>query len=64
MANSVNSIAHILVVDDEKELADVLEIYLTGDGYIVHKCYTGAEAFDCMEHTEFEIGRASCRERV
>lgn len=55
MANSVNSIAHILVVDDEKELADVLEIYLTGDGYIVHKCYTGAEAFDCMEHTEFDL---------
>ena len=26
---------HILVVDDEKELADVLELYLTGDGYTV-----------------------------
>ena len=43
---------HILVVDDEKELADVLELYLTNDGYTVHKCYTGAEALDCMEHTD------------
>ena len=24
---------HILVVDDEKELADVIELYLTNDGY-------------------------------
>ena len=38
---------HILVVDDEKELADVLELYLVSDGYTVHKCYTGAEAMDC-----------------
>ena len=28
---------HILVVDDERELADVLELYLTNDGYTVHK---------------------------
>ena len=42
--------AHILVVDDEKELADVLELYLINDGYTVHKCCTGAEALDCMEH--------------
>ena len=32
---------NILVVDDEKELADVIELYLTSDGYTVHKCYTG-----------------------
>ena len=35
---------NILVVDDEKELADIIELYLTNDGYIVHKFYTGAEA--------------------
>ena len=44
---------HILVVDDEKELADVIELYLTNDGYTVHKFYNGAEALDCMEHTHF-----------
>ena len=46
---------HILVVDDEKELADVIELYLTNDGYTVHKFYTGAEALDCMEHTHLDL---------
>ena len=46
---------HILVVDDEKELADVLELYLTNDGYTVHKCYTGAEALECIEHTNLDL---------
>ena len=27
----------ILVVDDEKEIADLLEVYLKNDKYIVHK---------------------------
>ena len=46
---------HILVVDDEKELADVIELYLTNDGYTVHKFYTGAEALDCIEHTHLDL---------
>ena len=45
---------NILVVDDEKELADVIELYLTSDGYTVHKCYTGTEALDCIAHTDLE----------
>lgn len=35
---------HILVVDDEKEIADLIEVYLIGDGYTVHKYYNGADA--------------------
>lgn len=34
----------ILVVDDEKEIADLLEVYLKNDNYIVHKYYNGIEA--------------------
>lgn len=55
MTNAVNNLIHILVVDDEKELADVLELYLANDGYTVHKCYTGAEALDCIEHTNLDL---------
>ena len=33
----------ILVVDDEKEIADLLEVYLKNDNYIVHKYYNGIE---------------------
>ena len=27
---------NILIVDDEKEIADLIEVYLKNDGYIVH----------------------------
>lgn len=46
---------HILVVDDEKEIADVLEVYLANDGYIVHKFYTGKEALACIQNTELDL---------
>ena len=38
----------ILVVDDERELADLLEVYLKNDGYSVQKCATGAEALKAV----------------
>ncbi len=46
---------NILVVDDEKELADVLELYLTGEGCTVHKCYTGGQALECIEHAQLDL---------
>lgn len=46
---------NILVVDDEKELADVIELYLTGNGCTVYKCYTGAQALDCIAHTDLDL---------
>ena len=38
----------ILIVDDEKEIADLIELYLKNDGYTVHKFYTGMEALKCI----------------
>ncbi len=46
---------NILVVDDEKELADVIELYLVSDGYTVHKFYTGADALKCIENTDLDL---------
>ena len=46
---------HVLVVDDEKELADVIELYLKNDGCTVHKFYTGAEALKCIETTRLDL---------
>ncbi len=46
---------HILVVDDEKEIADVIELYLKNDNYEVHKCYTGREALKCIEQEEIDL---------
>lgn len=45
----------ILIVDDEKEIADVLEVYLANDGYSVHKFYNGKEALTCIEDTEPDL---------
>lgn len=45
----------ILIVDDEKEIADLLEVYLQNDGYTVYKCYNGAQALQCIEETELDM---------
>lgn len=34
----------VLVVDDEKEIADLVELYLANEGYSVIKCYNAADA--------------------
>lgn len=46
---------NILVVDDEKEIADLLEVYLKGDGYTVYKAYSGAEALRCIAETDLDL---------
>lgn len=46
---------HILLVDDEKEIADLIEICLKNDGYIVHKFYKGADALKCIEENELDL---------
>ncbi len=46
---------HILIVDDEKEIADLLEVYLKNEGYEVHKFYTGNEALACVESTSLDM---------
>ena len=46
---------HILVVDDEKEIADLVEVYLMSDGYQVHKFYNGKDALECIAHTKLDM---------
>lgn len=46
---------NILVVDDEKEIADVVELYLKGDQYSVYKCYNGTEAWECVQKVKFDM---------
>ena len=41
----------ILVVDDEKEIADLLDVYLKNDGYTVYKFYNGTDALACLKKT-------------
>ena len=37
---------HILVVDDEAAIADLVEVYLKNEGFVVHKCGTAAQALE------------------
>lgn len=43
--------ASILVVDDDKEIADLVEIYLVNDGYQVLKASDGGAVFTDIEGT-------------
>lgn len=46
---------HILIVDDEKEIADVIEIYLKNDGHTVSKFYEGSGALECIKNEKIDL---------
>lgn len=46
---------NILVTDDEKEIADLLEIYLVSDGYHVFKAYNGQDALKIMDEQDISL---------
>lgn len=65
--------SNILLVDDEEEIADLVEVYLQNDGFGVCKFYNARDALDCLAHTEIHLaildvmlpdmdGFALCRE--
>lgn len=45
----------ILVVDDEKEIVDLIEVYLKNDGYTVYKAYNGSEALRYIENVKIDL---------
>ena len=45
----------ILVVDDEKEIAELVEIYLVSDGYRVLKAKNAQEGLDILEREEVHL---------
>ena len=61
----------ILVVDDDKNICELLRLYLVKEGYNVTMVHDGSAAlteFDKLHPDlvllDVKIGRASCRERV
>ena len=46
---------HILVCDDDKEIVEAIEIYLTQEGYDVLKAYDGIEAMEILEKKEVNL---------
>jgi len=45
----------ILIVDDEREIADLVELYLKNENYTVFKFYTAHEALACIDKTELDL---------
>lgn len=45
----------ILVVDDEHDIADLLEVYLRNENYTIYKYYSAKEALACIESKEIDL---------
>lgn len=45
----------ILIVDDEREIADVVELYLKNENYDVVKCYNGTDALECIKNEKLDM---------
>ncbi|MBA4700220.1 VanR-ABDEGLN family response regulator transcription factor [Faecalicatena contorta] len=45
----------ILVVDDEHDIADLIEVYLQNENYTVFKFYSANEALACIETTALDL---------
>ncbi len=45
----------ILVVDDEHDIADLLEVYLQNENYTIYKYYSAKEALACIESNEIDL---------
>ena len=46
---------NILVVDDEQEIADLVEIYLVSDGYKVFKASNAQDGLDILEKEDIQL---------
>ena len=46
---------NILVCDDDKEIVEAIDIYLTQEGYNILKAYDGMEALEVLEREEVHL---------
>lgn len=47
--------ANILVCDDDKEIVDAIEIYLSQDGYRIYKAYDGEQAIEMLKKEDIHL---------
>ncbi|MFS0592946.1 VanR-ABDEGLN family response regulator transcription factor [Cytobacillus horneckiae] len=45
----------ILVIDDEKEIADLIEVYLQNENFQVFKFYSPTDALNCIETEKLDL---------
>lgn len=47
--------ANILVCDDDREIVDAIEIYLSQDGYHIFKAYNGEQAIEMLKKEDIQL---------
>lgn len=47
--------ANILVCDDDREIVDAIEIYLSQDGYKIYKAYDGEQAIHILDKEDIHL---------
>lgn len=45
----------ILIVDDEREIADLVALYLENEGFTVYKCYNGQQVQKCVNEERIDL---------
>ena len=45
----------ILIVDDEKEIADLVALYLENENFTVFKFYTSQESLKCIAYETLDL---------
>ncbi len=45
----------ILIIDDEQDIADLLEVYLKNENYTVYKYYCAKDAMPCIENGDIDL---------
>lgn len=46
---------NILILDDEKEIADLVELYLKNENYNVYKFYNSEDAINCIDTQKIDL---------
>ena len=56
--------ANILVCDDDREIVDAIEIYLSQDGYKIYKAYDGEQAIKILVNEENNLLISQIRQAI
>lgn len=54
-ARTGENMANILVCDDDREIVDAIEIYLSQDGYRIFKAYDGEQAIEMLKKEDIHL---------
>ena len=46
---------NVLIVYDEKEIADLVEVYLKNENYNIYKFYNSEEALKCIDNVKLDV---------